>query len=153
MPVNTSATVLLPAVRPNVGWSGRWAVDTVADVPSDEQERLAYRRRLGANLARIRSQLTPYTQETIADELGMDAETYGRWERGTREPKAYDLHRLADKFGVPGEWLIEPTDSFSELDRRIAMLRRAAEEAARADAAGDSTPPDGGASDDSRGKR
>lgn len=153
MPVKLAAPALYPPIRPNVGWYPRWAVDTFVDVPSDEEERRAYRRRLGANLGRIRSQLTDFTQETIADALGMDAETYGRWERGTREPKAFDLHRLADKFGVPADWLLDPTDSFTELDRRIAQLRRAAVEAAQADVAAEQARRGAGAAGARRGKR
>jgi transcriptional regulator with XRE-family HTH domain len=120
-------------------------VDTVFDVPGDEEARRAYRRRLGVNLERIRTTLTRYTQETIADELGVDTETYARWERGSREPKAYDLHRIADVYGVPPEWLVEPTDSLTEIDRRLAALRQvAAEAAAREAGEGPAQPGDAG---------
>lgn len=118
----------------NAPYPGQWPEGRFFDVP-DEEERRAYRRRLGVNLERIRTTLTEYTQETIADELGVDTETYARWERGSREPKAYDLFRVADKFGVPSDWLVSPTDSLTEIDRRLSQLRRAAEEAARAEAA------------------
>lgn len=148
-----SGTVLLPAVRPNMGWSGRWAVDTVTDVEAEEEARRAYRRRLGGNLERVRKQLTDYTQESLADALGVDIETYARWERGSREPRAYDLAQLAEKLGVPAEWLLDPTDSFTELDQRIAQLRRAAAEAARADEEEGQGPTAGDGKGAPRGKR
>lgn len=119
-------------VRLNAGWYRHLAVDTVFDV--GEEERSAYRRRLGINLERIRSTLTTHTQESLADALGVDAETYGRWERGSREPKAYDLFRIADILGVPADWLVAPTDSISEIDRRLSQLRAAAADAARVEA-------------------
>lgn len=140
-------------MRANAGWYGRSTVDTFEDVPSEEEDRRAYRRRLGVNLARIRTQLTAYTQETIADALGIDAETYARWERGSREPKAYDLHRIADRYGVPPEWLVSPTDSLTEIDRRLAQLRRAAEEAARADVEAEQAQRAADAAAARRGKR
>lgn len=102
-----------------------------------------YRRRLGVTLRRIRAELTTYSQATIAEELGVDVETVGRWERGAREPKAWELGLLAERYGIPADvvgWLLFPTDSLSELETRIeeiriAKLRRAAAEAAQADVA------------------
>lgn len=99
-------------------------VPTVSGVSKGEDaERRAFRRRLGITLSRVRTKLTGYaSQQAIADELGVDVETVGRWERGDREPKTFDLHRLAMKYDVPGDWLLFPTDSVTELDDRIRAL-------------------------------
>lgn len=116
-------------------WSLRLAVDTVDDVPIDADKRRAYLRDLGENVARIRQSMTKLTQEDMADALGMNIETYGRVERGKREPKAYELVAIADHLGVPREWLVDPAESFKEIDARIAILRRVATEAAASAAA------------------
>ena len=138
--------------RPNVAWScrgrlsrlrtvdGRWDSDSDAD-------RAAFRRALGVTLSRVRRELTTYSQDRIAQELGVNVETVGRWERGEREPKTFELHRLAVKYDAPGEWFMFPTDSLSELDRRIERLRierlaRAAGAAAQEDAAAAGDLPD-----------
>lgn len=106
----------------------------------EDRERAEFRRRLGVTLARVRRKLTAYrTQQSIADALQVDRETIGRWERGEREPKVFDLSRLWARYGVPGDWFLDPTANVNELDRRIAglralRLREAASEAARDEA-------------------
>lgn len=112
-----------PGDRPNARWSRRLGLATVLPVAGEDAERRAFRRRLGVTLARVRSQLTKYTQESIAKELGVDVETVGRWERGDREPKSFELHRLAVAYDVPGDWFLFPTDSMTELDLRIQTAR------------------------------
>lgn len=89
----------------------------------EDAERRAFRRRLGFTLSRVRTKLTKYTQETIAQAIGVDVETVGRWERGDREPKTFELHRLAVLYDVPGDWFLFPTDSVTELDARIEDQR------------------------------
>jgi transcriptional regulator with XRE-family HTH domain len=128
-------------------WSFRHGLPTIGQVEDQGPERAraqaAYRRRLGVTLRRIRERLTPYSQESIAEVLGVDKETVGRWERGEREPKAWQLGMLAERYALPDEaiaWLLYPTDSITELDDRIEglrteHLRRAAVEAAQADVA------------------
>jgi len=111
---------------------GRWDSDSDA-------ARAAFRRALGVTLSRVRRELTGYSQERIATALGVNVETVGRWERGDREPKTFELHRLAVKYDAPGDWFMFPTDSLSELDRRIGrrrieQLERAAGGAAHDDA-------------------
>jgi len=121
-------------------------------VASKEEERAAFRRRLGVTLARVRTRLTSYSQESIAEVLGVDSETVGRWERGIREPKVYDLAQLSEKYNAPAEWLLFPTDSVTELDRRIVQLRLAAAEAARADAGEAPARPSSGGTGVRRGR-
>lgn len=136
-------------------WSRANVAPTFLDVEAvAKAERVAFRRRLGVTLTRIRTELTEYTQATIAEELGVDTETVGRWERGEREPKTWQLSQLVEKYDLPPDvaaWVLFPTDSLTELDRRIAeirtaQLRRAAEEAARHEAAEDDRRGGGGAS-------
>lgn len=109
----------------------------------EDGERGDYKRRLGFTLSRLRTALDPaLTQERVAEALGVDAETVGRWERGDREPKAYDLHRLATLYQAPPEWLLAPSDSLSEVDARLAWLRREAAEAAQRAVEAEIGPPD-----------
>jgi transcriptional regulator with XRE-family HTH domain len=121
--------------RPASVWSYPLGFPTVIRV-EDDAARTEFRAALGRTLAMVRKRLTPYrSQQAMADALGVDRETYGRWERGVKEPRVYDLARIWSAFDVPADWLLDPTDSLKELDRRIAMLRhermlRAALEAA-----------------------
>lgn len=120
-------------VLPNERWSGPSAVSTVGRVAGGEDaERRSFRRRLGVTLARVRQRLTTMKQSDVAELLGVDVETVGRWERGEREPKAFELHRLAEKYAVPGDWFLFPTDSVTELDLRIETARASATAAAAA---------------------
>lgn len=106
---------------------------TVPEVGTDA-ERATFRRLLGETLQAFRK-AHGLSQQEVADYLGVEVETVGRWERGTREPKAYELRRLMDRFGADPDWLLSPTDSTIERDRRTAMLREVASAAARADVA------------------
>lgn len=124
-------------------WSRLSGVPTIGRVETNGPERAraqaAYRRRLGVTLRRIRERLTPFSQESIAEQIGVVTETVGRWERGEREPRAWELQMLAERYELDDSvipWLLFPTDSISELDDRIeqiraARLRRVAAEAAR----------------------
>lgn len=111
-------------------WSGNRVAATVRTVPATDDDRAAFRRRLGSALGRARSRLTKYTQAQIAAELSVDRDTVGRWERGEREPKAFELHWLAQLYGVDAGLFLNPPDSITELELRVASLRRAAQEAA-----------------------
>lgn len=68
-------------------------------------ERRAFRKRLGAELAALRS-ARKESQVDIAGWLGVNDETVGRWERGEREPKAFELHRLAARYEADPGWLL-----------------------------------------------
>lgn len=151
MPVNLTARYSVVGFLPIAPWSDETAVVTFPDVVDDEG-RVAFRRRFGHNLARIRRDLTKFSQGDVAERLGIDAESYGRVERGTREAKAYEMVIIADMLGVPADWLLDPTDSLAELDRRLALLRRAAAEAARGEGEGPA-PASGDGKDAPRGKR
>lgn len=46
-----------------------------------------------------------YTQESLAEALGVDRCTIGRWERGTQLPQPWQRRDLAHKLGVTPEQL------------------------------------------------
>lgn len=143
--------------RLNDPWSRPRAVPTVYLVTGSDADYAAFKRRLGVVLSLSRRRLSSYTQQTIADELGIDKETIGRWERGEREPKSYQLHRMATLYCAPSEppWdlFLSPPDSLTEVDLRVAQLRAAAAAAAQAAAEADDGPPSSGGRAARRGKR
>lgn len=114
-------------------WSGSPVVDSVPFVPeiSDQD---AYLLRLGKTVQRVRKRMLGITGEELAAEVGVEKNTISRWENGKTSLSAHDLVRLWKALNVPAEWILDPTDSVTEIDRRTAQLRRAAEVAARADA-------------------
>lgn len=46
------------------------------------------------------------TQSKTASELGVNQQTYARWELGDRQPKLNDLAAIALHFGVSTDWLL-----------------------------------------------
>ncbi len=74
----------------------------MADKQKDS-ERLA--RRLGRNIAERRKQLE-WTQEQLAERVGVDAETISRFERGVNLPSLLSLENLSTALRLPlGELL------------------------------------------------
>ncbi len=61
--------------------------------------------RIAARLreARMRSSLR---QTEVATHLGVPSNTVSTWETGTRQPRALELHRLADLYGCTSDWLL-----------------------------------------------
>ncbi|MGL5899018.1 MAG: helix-turn-helix domain-containing protein [Lactobacillaceae bacterium] len=47
-----------------------------------------------------------YTQETLADKLGISYKTIGSWERGTREPPIKTIRQLSKLFNVTTDYLL-----------------------------------------------
>lgn len=123
-------------IRRDDPWSDGRVILSVAIVPGSDADRALYRRRLGLVLQGARGLFPEYTQAYIGKDLGVDKDTVGKWERGLGDPSAWELHRMAALYSVPPEWLIFPPDSISELEGRLATLRRLLAEAAR-DAEGD----------------
>jgi transcriptional regulator with XRE-family HTH domain len=123
-------------MEPNASapWSVRKAAITVLFVPGTDRDRLAYKKRLGRSIEQLRRRLG-FTQESFAEALGVDNNTVGRWESGKTEPRAYDLARVLGRLRketeneIPAEWLIDPTDSITETEARLATLQRRAETA------------------------
>lgn len=116
-------------------WSGRTAVLTVLPVLPTSPDDDAYLVRLGRTVQRIRKKLLGINQAEFARRVGVDLNTISRWESGKTSLSAYNLTRLWRGLDCPADWLMDPTDSMTELDRRIEQLRRAAAEAAKADVA------------------
>ena len=101
-----------------VRWSGTVPGPTVLSVPKTDPDRIAFRRRLGHTLVRLR-EFAGMTQEDVAGELGIDADSLSRWENAKNELRVWDLARLAKLYGAQADWLLDPTDSITELDLRL----------------------------------
>lgn len=80
---------------------------------------------------------TGFNQTIVANALGINYFTLGKWEQGRAEPSADDLVRLADFFDVTVDFLLGRTDEFnvvrsenkeanqiSELERKILAVVR-----------------------------
>ncbi|PAD10161.1 hypothetical protein CHH78_02270 [Shouchella clausii] len=52
-----------------------------------------------------------YTQQRVADFLGITRPAYSAYERGTREPDYESLQKLANFFGVSTDYLLGRTDN------------------------------------------
>ena len=78
-----------------------------------------------------------FNQTIVANALGINYFTLGKWEQGRAEPSADDLVRLADYFDVTVDFLLGRTDEFnvvqngnketeqnSELERKILAVVR-----------------------------
>jgi transcriptional regulator with XRE-family HTH domain len=65
----------------------------------------ARRKLLGANMRTARSQLG-FTQEHVANLLGISTEVYGRMERGTIFPRMERFMDLCEKLSVPPDRLL-----------------------------------------------
>jgi transcriptional regulator with XRE-family HTH domain len=93
-------------------WSAEPRARSVPDVPKIRDEDKQFAVRLGHVLRELRFR-SPWTQEQAAEELGFNAGTYGRWERGDYAPKGYDLGRLYrgyEPFGAKWEWFFDPPE-------------------------------------------
>jgi len=72
------------------------------------------------------------TQEEVSEQLGVNPETIGRFERGHTAPPLFRLFELAKLYGVPPESLIaggsgrslEPADEISSLLANLAPADR-----------------------------
>lgn len=104
--------------------------------------------RLGSLIAKLRLD-RDMGQEKLAELLQVDKSTLSRWERGLNPPKAYQLQRIAMALGCPAEWLLNPPDAMSDLDRAIQAAveqgrlaaYRPRRRATRRDGAGHDAPP------------
>lgn len=66
-----------------------------------------------AALKRIRKECG-FTQQQLADELGLHLKSYQRYEYGTRRPNIYMLLKIADILGVNASELLDEPDKTSE---------------------------------------
>lgn len=138
-----------------VVWSDSVGVPTVWLVPSTQKTTPgedAYLRLVGLMVQRVRKLMLHESQEEFAGRMGLDKNTVSRWENGKTSLSAHNLTRLWRALGVPADWLLDPTDSVTELDRRIGEFQRVASEAARAEAGEGPDRPSDGASGPRRGR-
>lgn len=59
---------------------------------------------LADRISEARKQHLALTQKELGAELGVDALTISRWERGIVEPRPRHLRRLAELTGLPVSW-------------------------------------------------
>lgn len=64
--------------------------------------------KLGEKIKALRKK--KYTQEELADRLGIHVNTLVRWERGDRNPTADKLKELASVLGTTANYLLDETD-------------------------------------------
>lgn len=130
---NTEVTATLGGGSPYFGWSWPVQQPTLPSVMQEPDERVAFRERLGVNLYRYRK-AARMTQQDIADVLGLNVGTIGRWEAGQGAPDVWELSVMIERYRVPCAWLLDPTGDVNVLRRRSEQLRLAAQAAAQADA-------------------
>jgi len=79
-------------------------------------------RKIGKTIAKKRK-LADFTQEAVAEHLGIGTEAYSRIERGLVSPGIYKLYQLADLFKCGVEsFLIEGSRRATEQAEMIAQL-------------------------------
>jgi transcriptional regulator with XRE-family HTH domain len=69
---------------------------------------------------RLRELRSVKSQALIAKELGVNQQTYARWELGDRQPKLQDLCAIALHFNVTADWLLGVSDKHSTNERAAA---------------------------------
>ncbi|MBE6027512.1 MAG: helix-turn-helix domain-containing protein [Clostridiales bacterium] len=62
--------------------------------------------KIGENIARLRKE-KGWTQEKLAEELGVTFQAVSSWERDEYKPELETFIELAEKLGVPATWIIE----------------------------------------------
>lgn len=72
-----------------------------------------------------------YTQQTIADKLGISRSTIGMYETGAREPDYDTLEAIADLFNVDIDYLLGRTDKTTILPESAYYLNDDARELAQ----------------------
>jgi transcriptional regulator with XRE-family HTH domain len=124
-------------------WHGARAVSNVPDVPPLPDED-SYLRLVGRSIEAFRK-AKGLTQQELGTLCTVDKNTISRWENGKTSLSAYNLHLLTEHLSVDGDWLLRPADSITEVDARAAIVRRAAQEAARIAAEAEPDQPGGAA--------
>ena len=84
--------------------------------------------------ARLKERRGDLTQADFARQLGINQQTYQRYESGIREPDLETLHQIGVTFNVSVDWLLglsdrppapSPPDRSAKLKREIeAILRK-----------------------------
>lgn len=73
------------------------------------------------SIKRLR-QARNWTQEQLAEKLGVARSTVTQWESGWSQPRMGMVRKLADVFGVTPSAVIGDTDSLSKSDKRISIV-------------------------------
>lgn len=63
------------------------------------------------NKIRVLRKESRYTQNEVADALGVAQNTYSQWENGITEPSIEMLMKIADRYGVSVDYVIGYSDS------------------------------------------
>lgn len=66
---------------------------------------------IGENIKKLRLKSTKYSQQDMADNLGVDRNTYANWERGENDIKSEYIPKLAELLGVSIEELFATSKS------------------------------------------
>ena len=83
--------------------------------------------------SRLRECRGQLTQAAFAKQLGMNQQTYQRYESGVREPDLETLHQIGVSTGASVDWLLglsdrppapSPPDRVAELKRKIEAVLR-----------------------------
>ena len=66
-----------------------------------------------------------YSQETLAQELGVSRQAVSKWETGESEPEIEKVKRLAEVFHVTTDWLLseEETEAPERMKRPCRICR------------------------------
>ena len=100
-----------------------WGAAHTPGMARKEHSPKAVREAFATRLKKVRERAGFKQQNTFADELGIEAETYRRWERGETEPGLFSLQTIASATGVSLDHLVagkiggghqseaEPTDA------------------------------------------
>lgn len=113
-----------------------WAALPIVRAVREGSEEDAFLTRLGASVRLIRKRYLHLSQDGLGQRVGRDKNTISRWENGRTALSAFDLVQLWRALDVPCDWVLDPTDSISDLEARVLLLQRAATEAARAEVEG-----------------
>lgn len=62
---------------------------------------------LADKIAEAREKRLALTQKELGEEMGVDAMTVSRWERGVVEPRPRHLRKLSDLTGLPVAWFFD----------------------------------------------
>lgn len=133
-------------------WSRHMVALPIVDHVKEGSGEDAYLMRLGASIRLIRKRFLRLSQDGLGQRVGRDKNTISRWENGRTALSAFDLVQLWRALDVPCDWVLDPTDSISDLEARVSQLLRVASEAARAEMAGAPDQPSGGAAAPRRGR-
>lgn len=113
-----------------MSWQRRAEIVSLLEVLAEEERRVAGR------LARMRESMA-LTQEKAASRAGVTLRQWQRWESGQSEPRASNLLKISEEFGVPLSDLLEVesnaadaahADQLDRIEWRLKQLSEQVEE-------------------------